>query len=162
MHLSVQELLHYTDEERQRWEQWFHENGAELLKMPVGGRHDMSVGALLLHVFGSEARCVQRLRHEPLHEYRERPCERIEEVFGFGLEKRGMMRDFVQSATDQDWKRIVELQVDGRGYRVSARKLVLYTLLHELRHWAHLERVMRDRGFEPPGEHGLLDSSALI
>src|SRR5437016_768628 len=141
MHLSVMELLHYTDEERQRWEQWFNENGEDLLKMPIGGRHEMTIGCLILHIFELEMRCVQLLRHEAVIEYRRRPCLHIGEVFGFGLETRKAMRDFVRAATPEDCARIVEFHLSERGYRVSARKIVLHTLLDEVRHWAHVEHI---------------------
>jgi hypothetical protein len=149
MHLSVEELLHYTGEERRRWEQWFQENGEDLLRMPIAGSARIAtVGALIVHIFGSELGCVQQLRDERLSEYRGRPCERIEEVFGFGLETRRAMRDFVRSADKAD--------------SATAGRAVLHALLHEVRHWAHVERIMIDRGIEPPGEHDLLTSSALI
>lgn len=162
MHLSVEELLHYTDEERQRWEKWFSENGEDLLRMPVSGDRDNTIGALILHMFGPELRYVQRLRGEPLTEYRGRPCHHIEEVFGYGLETRKQMRSFVLQARPEDWVQVHELDIAGRRYSASTRKIILHTLLHEVRHWAQVARVMRERGFAPPGEHDLLTSSALI
>ena len=162
MHLSVEELLHYTDEERDRWERWFRENGENLLKMPVTGDRENTVGALILHIFGPELRYVQRLRDEPLTEYRGRPSGHIDEVFGFGLKTRQKMRDFVRAARPEDWTRVIEFNIAGRNYRASVRKIVLHALLHEIRHWAQLARIMRDRGVAPPGDHDLLTSSALL
>ncbi len=161
MHLSVHELLHYTDEERGRWERWFRENGEDLLKMPVAGDLESTVGALVLHIFGPELRYVQRLRNQTLDEYRGRPCSHIDELFGFGLETRKAMRQFIQSAHPEDWDRSVEFVVAGRRYTASGRKLVMHVLLHEIRHWAQVARIMRERGFVPPGEHDLLTSAAL-
>ena len=48
MHLSVEELLYYTDEERTRWEKWFREYGEDLLRMPISGDRDTTIGALIL------------------------------------------------------------------------------------------------------------------
>src|SRR5258708_33385733 len=162
MHLSVDELLHYTGEERQRWEQWFRENGEELLKMPLAGDRETTVGALLLHIFGPELRYVQRLRDEALTEHRGRPSEHVDEIFGFGCRTRTAMRDFVRSAKPEDWERVVEFEIAGRSYRATTRKIVLHALLHEVRHWAQIARIMRERGFAPPGDHDLLTSSALL
>ena len=162
MHLAVEELLHYTDEERQRWETWFRENGEDLLRMPVTGDRDNTIGALILHMFGPELRYVQRLRGEPLTEYRGRPCHHIEEVFGFGLETRKQMRSFVRQAKPEDWVQVHDLEIAGHNRSASTRKIIMHTLLHEVRHWAQVARVMRDRGFAPPGNHDLLMSSALI
>ena len=162
MHLSVEELLYYTDEERDRWERWFRENGENLLKMPITGDRETTVGALILHIFGPELRYVQRLNDEPLTEYRGRPCEHIDQVFGFGLKARQKMRDFVRGAQREDWSRVIEFNIAGRNYRASVRKIVLHALMHEVRHWAQVARIMRDRGFAPPGDHDLLNSSALL
>jgi uncharacterized damage-inducible protein DinB len=162
MHLSVEELLHYTDEERERWERWFAENGEDLLKMPITGERENTVGALIMHIFGPERRYVQRLLNEPLTEYRDRPSTHINEVFGFGLEARKLMRDFVRTAKPEDWTRVVELNIAGHTRRASVRKIVLHALMHEVRHWAQVARIMRDRGFAPPGGHDLLTSSALL
>jgi uncharacterized damage-inducible protein DinB len=162
MHLSVEELLYYTDEERQRWEKWFRDYGEDLLHMPITGDRETTIGALILHMFGPELRYVQRLRGEPLSEYRGRPCHHIDEVFGYGIETRKQMRDFVRKAHAEDWIQVHELDIAGRHYRASTRKIILHALLHEVRHWAQLARLMRDRGFAPPGDHDLLTSSALI
>lgn len=162
MHLSLEELLHYTDEERQRWEKWFHENGEDLLKMPLSGDRETTIGALILHMFGPELRYVQHLRGEPLTEYRGRPCHHIDEVFGYGLETRKQMRSFVRKARPEDWVQVHEFDIGGRHYRASTRKMILHALMHEVRHWAQVARVMRERGFAPPGDHDLLTSAALI
>ncbi len=161
MYLSVHELLLYTDEERGRWERWFRQNGEDLLKMPLAGDRESTVGALILHIFGPELRYVQRLKNEALDEYRGRPCSHIDELFGFGLETRKAMRQFAQSARPEDWERVVDFGIAGRHYSVSTRKIVLHVLIHELRHWAQVARIMRERGFVPPGDHDLLMSSAL-
>ena len=162
MHLSVEELLHYTDEERARWESWFRENGEELLRMPIAGARETTVGALILHIFGPELKYIQLLREEPLTEYRGRPAQHIDELFGFGLETRKAMREFVRTLEPGVQARVVDFAIGDRRYRASVRKIVMHTLLHEIRHWAQLARIMRDRGFEPPGDHDLLTSSALL
>jgi uncharacterized damage-inducible protein DinB len=162
MHLSIEELLHYTDEERERWERWFRENGEDLLKTPIVGHDENTAGALILHIFGPELRYVQRLRDEPLTQYRGRPSQTIEQVFGFGLETRKAMREFVCAAEPKDWTRVVELNIAGHTRRATVRKIILHTLIHEIRHWAQMARIMRERGLEPPGGHDLLMSSALF
>lgn len=162
MHLSAQELLQYTDEERRRWEQWFRENGEDLLRMPITGDRENTIGALVLHIFGPELRYVQRVRGEPLTEYRDRPCHHIDELFGFGLETRKEMRSFVRNAQPADWDAVHEFEIAGHHFRGSTRKLILHALLHEVRHWAQVARVVRERGFAPPGGHDLITSAALL
>ena len=162
MYLSVEELIHYTDEERARWEQWFRENGEDLLKMPLAGDRENTVGALVLHIFGPELRYVQRLRDEPLSEYRGRPSSSIDQVFGFGLESRRALRNLVIGLKKEDWQRSLVLTMPGGTRTATVRKVVLHLLMHEVRHWAQIARIMRERGFAPPGGHDLLESAALF
>jgi len=161
MQISVEELLRYTEEERTKWEKWFRENGEELLSMPIAGDRERTIGALILHLFGPELRYIQRLRNEPMSEYRGRPSARLDEVFGFGMESRKAMLEFVEQAAPADWNRMIDITLGGRTFHVSVRKLILTAQLHEIRHWAQIARLMRERGFAPPGDHDLLMSSAL-
>jgi uncharacterized damage-inducible protein DinB len=162
MHLTVEELIHYTDEERARWEKWFRENGDDMLNMPIAGEQENSVGKLILHIFGPELRYIQRLRDEPLSEYRGRPSGTVDQVFGFGLESRRVLRDYVRNLKPDEWARTVHLKIGSLERSASVRKIILHALLHEVRHWAQMARIMRDRGFAPPGRHDLLMSEALF
>ena len=83
-------------------------------------------------------------------------------MFGYGLETRKKMREFVQNATPKDWSRTVEFEIMGHRRRASVRKIIFPTLMHEIRHWAQIARLVRERGFAPPGGHDLLMSSALL
>jgi len=162
MHLSVEELIHYTDEERARWEKWFRENGENLLKTPIAGDRETTVGALLLHIFGPELRYIQRLQDEPLSEYRGRPSTTVDQVFGFGLESRRELRNFVIGLKPEGWTRSVAVEAGGATRTATVRKIVLHTLMHEVRQWAQVAQIMRERGFVPPGGHDLLESEALF
>jgi uncharacterized damage-inducible protein DinB len=44
---------------------------------------------------------------------------------------------------------------------MTPRKLLFHILLHEMRHWAQIALAIRLAGFEPPGNHDLLYSTAL-
>ena len=44
---------------------------------------------------------------------------------------------------------------------MSPRKLLFHILMHEIRHWAQVALAVRIAGFEPPGDHDLIDSRAL-
>jgi uncharacterized damage-inducible protein DinB len=161
MHLTVEELLDYTGEERARWEQWFRDNTEDLLKVPIQSDRETTIGALVLHIFGSELRFAQRLNGETLTDYRHRPCHHLDESFGFGIESRKALRRFVQRATPEDWERTIDFEMRGRLHRASVRKIVFHVLLHEIRHWAQIAKLLRERGFVPAGNHDLLNSSAL-
>ena len=161
MQITVDELIRYTDEERARWEQWLGENGAELLSMPIVGEGQATIAALIMHIFGPEMRYIERISERPLTEYRGRPSGTIPEVFGFGLESRKTLRDFVSGLKSEDWDRTVELNFGGGPFHPTIRRIVLHILIHEIRHWAQIARIMRERGFAPPGQHDLIWSDAV-
>jgi DinB superfamily len=161
MEISIVELIYYTDEERARWERWFQDNGDELLSLPIGGDHLTTVGELVMHTFGTELRHVQRVRGDAFTDWRSFPCSTVGEVFGFGLRSRSALRSLVSSSSTADWARRIEFDGQSQHYRVSVRKLLFHILIHEIRHWAQVGRIMRERGLAPPGNHDLLASSAL-
>lgn len=161
MFMTIDELLQYTDEERARWEQWLQAHGDELLAIPITGERETSVGKLIMHIFGPELRFVERLRNEAMTSYRSLPVSSVETVFGFGLESRRRMREYIDGLGAEDWPSVVELQIGNEIVRASVRKIVLHTLLHEVRHWAQIARIFREHGIAPPGRHDLLMSGAL-
>ena len=161
MHLTIAELLAYTAEERNRWERWFRENGDEMFQMPISGPIETTIGQLVMHIFGGELRVVQFLRNEPTVKYRNLPNRGIAEVFGMGIKSRQAMRDFVEDLAPADWDRVVEFPSGENSIRATVRKAVAHILIHEIRHWAQIARLVRERGFVPPGDHDLLMSAAL-
>jgi uncharacterized damage-inducible protein DinB len=161
MYLTIQELISYTDDERAKWEKWFSLNGEESLQIPLAGDKQTTVGMLILHIFGPELRYVERLRGRPVTEYRDAPTDRADGIFAFGRRSRQGLREFVQQAQSGDWSRVLEFNVGQYQLGASARKIVLHVLMHEIRHWAQIARVMREHGLPPPGGHDLLLSNAL-
>ena len=166
MQLTIEELLQYTGEERAEWERWFSVHGAEPLKFRLTGEPHETVGGLMMHIFSPERRYLQRLRGEPLTEYKDFPTDTWEEIFGFGHKGREELRRFVEEATAKDWEHIHEFNlqpnaVQGNQIRATTRKIILHVLMHEIRHWAQIARVVRENGMVPPREHDLLFSRAL-
>lgn len=161
MHLSVQELMAYTSEERGRWERWFRETAGEMLTTPIAGPVEANIGQLVMHIFGAELNFVQRLRGEPVTGYRDLPNTTVDTVFGFGLTTRHALLGSVASIDATGWDRMLDFGLHGLKFRVTVRKAVCHLLIHEIRHWAQIARLVRERGFVPPGEHDLLFSGAL-
>ena len=161
MYLSIEELITYTDEERTKWEKWFALQGDEPLQVPLAGDKQTTVGMLILHIFGPELRYVERLRGQPVTEYRDEPTDRADGIFKFGRHSRAALRELVQTAQPADWARVLEFNVGQYQLGASARKIILHVLIHEIRHWAQIARIMREHDLPPPGGHDLLLSNAL-
>jgi uncharacterized damage-inducible protein DinB len=161
MQLTIDELIRYTSEERTKWERWFAVHGDAPLAFRLAGETHATVGALIRHIFRPEQRYAQRLRDKPLTEDQNVPTDTWVELFAFGRQSREELRRFVEAAKTEDWGRIHEFDVQQYHIRATTRKIILHVLIHEIRHWAQIARVVRENGMAPPGEHDLLLSSAL-
>lgn len=67
--ISLNDLVDYTDWERQKWQVWFRQHGGDVLKIGAGQHGDArpeSVGDLLRHIFSAETRYVDRLSGRPI------------------------------------------------------------------------------------------------
>jgi len=167
MHLTIDEMLAYTDEERAKWESWFSERGSDALKIAVPMDAHPTVGALLLHCFWAELFYALWMRGDMLTEERvTRENEALQDggsdtIFAFGRKARGAMREFTNAATEEDWSR--DHEVEGRGLRIAgpARKLITHILIHEIRHFAQIALAVRQNGLTPPGDHDLLFSESF-
>jgi LPS sulfotransferase NodH len=52
MHLTIDELLNYTDEERAEWRDWFSAHGNDPLKIVLANETHPTIGALIRTAFG--------------------------------------------------------------------------------------------------------------
>ena len=165
MHLTVDEFIEYTDDERTKWEHWFITHNNEPLNIPLAGDICPTIGSLIIHIFRAEAWYAHLLRDEPLTEESQLvkirnnlAADRADEIFGFGRLTREVMRAFIREAQSKDWARVYEVEALDCQVRSSARKIVMHTLMHEVRHWAQMAALIRQRGFAPPGYHDLIFS----
>jgi uncharacterized damage-inducible protein DinB len=166
MHLTIDELMCYTSEERAKWQDWFARHGDAALRLPLAGATHATVGALVMHIFRPEQRYVQRMRGQPLTAHQDFSTETWEGIFAYGRQSRDALRTFVKETPPEAWGRLHEFTVRPNArhtyqIRATTRKLIGHLLMHEIRHWAQIARVVRERGLAPPREHDLLWSIAL-
>lgn len=168
MHLTIAELLDYTDEERAKWRDWFSTQGNDPLKIALGNETHPTIGALLLHIFWAELWYAYWLRGEPftleseiVRQHKDIPTDQAEAIFNFGQVARQSMRSFSGAAQPADWERSHEIEMMGLHMQGSARKLSAHILLHEIRHWAQVALAVRQHGIAPPGDHDLLFSASF-
>jgi uncharacterized damage-inducible protein DinB len=168
MHLTISELLDYTDEEREKWKSWFTAQGNNPLKIALAGEATPNLGALILHIFWAELFYAYWMGGEVLSKESEvvkqnqtLPNDQAEAIFGFGDLARKAMRAFTDSAGQAEWDRIYEM--DGFGVHLGgpARKLIAHILVHEIRHWAQMAITVRQHGLAPPGDHDLVFSKSF-
>ena len=161
MKLEFQELLRYTQEERDKWRTWFTSH-AEALEIEVqpGGRF-ATVGALIDHMFLVERRHLQRLRNAPVDTTTGLSGRHAPPLFDYAASVRRELDQFVADLDDDVANEPRLFTVQTGDFLLSPRKLLFHCLLHETRHWAQIALSLRRAGLEPPGNHDLFYSKAL-
>jgi|SRR5579862_284076 len=161
--LSMDEFLAYTAGERVKWEHWFRVHPPAALEASVQrGARFATVWALMDHIFIVEKRHTQRLMQvSPLAEETGVAAMDAPALFAYGRAAHEQLTAYVASLSDADASRVREFVMLTRTYSLTPRKLLFHIQIHEVRHWAQIAAALRNAGFEPPGEHDLLFSSAL-
>jgi uncharacterized damage-inducible protein DinB len=159
----MDEFLAYTNGERVKWEQWFRAQPPTALEASVqrGGRF-ATVWALIDHIFIVEKRHTQRLmRVLPLAQETGVASMDAAALFDYGREARAQLMAYIASLSDLEAVRVREFALQTKTYSLTPRKLLFHIQMHEVRHWAQIAASVRNAGFEPPGDHDLLSSSAM-
>lgn len=159
--LTFDELLRYTNAEREKWRDWFaaHADAVEAPVQPAGRLP--TVGKLIDHVFLVERRHLQRLMDAPLSDRTGLTGNNAPPLFDYGASVRRELEQYVQDLDDDVADQEKSFVVRDGQWLMTPRKLLFHILLHELRHWAQIALAVRLAGFEPPGDHDLFYSKAL-
>jgi uncharacterized damage-inducible protein DinB len=160
--LSYEELLRYTNGERERWRGWFAAHPAAMdAPLQPGGRF-ATAGKLIDHIFLVERRHLQRLTGDRLSEQTGLTGNNAPPLFDYGASVRRELEQLVTDLDDDAADQARTFQVASGGeFVLTPRKLLFHILLHEIRHWAQIALAVRLAGFEPPGQHDLFYSNAL-
>lgn len=163
MDSTLAALLHYTDWERQQWNDWLLRQGPEVLRMSAGAHGDgrfANIGQLVRHIFSAEKRYIERLSGRPLTDTAALPDHDLEALFQFGRQGRSELKRFLETCPAGEWDLPIELSILNRSLRASPHKIVIHVLTHEIRHWAQIATLLRLSGLT--GEfHDLLFSPVL-
>ena len=158
--LTFDELLHYTNLERDKWRAWFARHpGAIEAPLQPGGRFP-TVGKLVDHIFLVERRHLQRLQAQPVVEQTGLTGNNAAPLFDYGASVRRELEQYAADAKD-DAEQLRTFEIRGGPLQLTERKLLFHILFHEARHWAQVAMAVRLAGFDPPGDHDLLFSKAL-
>ena len=162
MMLTFEELLRYTEGEREKWRRWLtaHPAALEVPVQPEGGCLP-TVGKTIDHIFLVEQRHLQRLRVEPLSTSTGLTAANAPPLFDYGASVRRELDRFVEGLDDDVAEEMRTFNVRDRAWQMTPRKLLFHILLHETRHWAQIALALRLAGLEPPGDHDLFYSAAL-
>ena|SRR5262245_29769380 len=159
--LGYDELLRYTNEERDKWRGWLlvHGEAVDIAVQP-GGRH-ATVGKMIDHIFLVERCQLQRLRGESVSESTGLTGNNALPLFDYGASVRRELEQFVTVLDEDEGDEVLRVVAKDRTYSLSTRKLLFHVLVHEIRHWAQIALAVRLAGSPPPGHHDLFYSTAL-
>lgn len=160
--LTADDLIAYTAWQRAQWRDWLREH-PEALALDAGPHGDgrfTSIGDLVKHVFSAEQRYVQRLTGQPLTDLGNVPSTSVDALFAAGDDGRGALRGILATLPPEAWDRPREFVILGHTVTATPRKIVMHTLLHEVRHWAQIATLCRLNGMVA-GFHDFLASPVL-
>ena len=159
--LGYDELLRYTNEERQKWHDWLLAH-AEAMEIPVqpGGQFP-TVGKLIDHIFLGEHRFVQRLTGARLVDSTGLTANNVPPLFAYGASVRRELDQFIATLDADAADEPRTFVIRDQTWQLTPRKMLFHVLLHETRHWAQIALAVRQAGLHPPGNHDLLFSRAL-
>ena len=147
--LDVNELLQYTEWERQKWQDWFQQHGTGPLKISAGPHGDgrfQTVGEVVRHIFGAEKRYLERLTDQPLTDPSSVPTDNVDTLFEFGRQVRKDFRDYIKDVPGQSWDTPKEYSFMKLTMKLTPRKIIFQVLIHETRHWAQIATLLRLQG----------------
>jgi uncharacterized damage-inducible protein DinB len=160
--ITFAELVRYTNMEREKWRHWFFSH-AEAVDAPVQPEGRLpTVGKLIDHIFLVERRHLQRLTFQPVSNTTGLTGNNAPPLFDYGASVRRELEQYVADLSDDETDTVRQFDVRDQKWPMTPRKLLFHILLHEMRHWAQVALAVRLAGFEPPGDHDLFFSKALI
>ena len=129
--IAFDELLRYTNGERDRWHGWFLQH-AEAIDAPVqAGARLPTAGKLIDHIFLVERRHLQRLAGEPVVDRTGLTGTNAPPLFDYGASVRRELEKYVADLDDDEADQIRTFNVRDRDWLMTPRKLLFHILLHE-------------------------------
>ncbi len=147
--LTFQNLIDYTAWERQKWRDWFAQDGDDVLATPAGPHGDgrfQTIGDVVRHIFSAEKRYVERLLGCEMTDTSTVSSASLDALFQLGRQSRAELEQYVAALPSQQWDETKEFSFMNKTLRATPRKLIVHVLMHEIRHWAQIATVLRLSG----------------
>ena len=159
--VSLDELIRYTSAEREKWRVWFsqHPGAIDAAFQPAGRLP--TVGKLIDHIFLAERRNLQRLTGTPPSASTGLTGMNAAPLFDYGASVRRELEQFADELDPDVADDVKPFEIGDRQWVMTSRKLLFHIVIHEIRHWAQVALAVRLAGYDPPGDHDLLFSTAL-
>ena len=157
--IGFEELLRYEEEQTEQWRLLFAKR-PHLLKLEASPKDD--VAGLLFHTFTAEYRSAQRLLGEPMTGDAEFKHGNVEELFAIAAEAHKKIRQYLAGATVHSVEELRTFPSSTLGeFSATPKKLLTHALVHSIRHWAQVARILRENGQRATFSHDVLFSKTI-
>ena len=158
--IKFTELLQYTEEETNRWKEWFAAH-PEALVRPCDIAMAGTVRGLLLHIFATELSFAHKVLGLADPEWQKLSSSKtVDALFGISEDARAKFAEFVAKAQPADWNEVKDLR--GGQWRASRRKMVAQAVLHGIHHRGQLATYLRQQGYGGMWMHDFLLTDAML
>lgn len=157
--ISFEDLLRYEDEQLEKWRELFQKR-PHLLQLEASPTEN--VAAVLLHIFIAEYHSAQRLLGEEMTPKNQFKQTTIDELFSIATQAHEKMRQFLarESAVSIEELRTFPSHTLGE-FTATPKKLLMHALVHAIRHWGQLARILRENGQRADFSHDVLFSKVI-
>jgi uncharacterized damage-inducible protein DinB len=157
--ISFEELLRYEEEQLEQWRSFFRKR-PHLLNLDASPND--TLGDILFHTFTVELRSAQRLLGEPMTPDSQLQRQSIDDLFAIAANAHQKLRRFLATASPQSIEQLRTFPSATLGeFTATSKKLLLHAIIHAVRHWAQVARILRENGQPTDFSHDVLFSKAL-
>lgn len=157
--ISFEDLLTYQEEQTSQWRDLFLKK-SYLLKLDA--TPTSTVAELLFHLFTAEYRSAERLLGEPMTPDPELSCRTVSDLFSLGDAARIKFREFLSRTDAEHINRVRVFPSTTLGeFQATPKKLLAHAIVHSIRHWSQIARVLRENGQRAEFSHDLLFTKAI-
>lgn len=157
--VSFEDLLRYEEEQLEKWRELFARR-PHLLQLQASPTEN--VAALLFHIFVAEYHSAQRLLGEAMTPKTEFKQTTVDELFAIATKAHAKMRQFLgrQDSVSLEELRTFPSHTLGE-FSATSKKLLMHALIHAIRHWAQVARILRENGQRADFSHDVLFSKVI-
>ena len=157
--ISFEDLLRYEEEQLEKWRELFAKR-PHLLQLEASPTEN--VAGLLFHIFVAEHHSAQRLLGEAMIPKTEFRQTTVDELFSIATQAHSKMRQFLARTDSVSLEELRTYPSHTLGqFTATPKKLLMHALVHSIRHWAQVARILRENGQRADFSHDVLFSKAV-
>ncbi|HUN89436.1 MAG TPA: DinB family protein [Terriglobales bacterium] len=157
--ISFEDLLRYEEEQLQKWHDLFVRR-PYLLKLEASPTE--TVESAIFHIFTAEYHSAQRLLGEEMTPTANLKHLTVDELFAIASEAHRKIRHFLAGASTVSLEELRTFPSTTLGeFTATPKKLLMHALVHSIRHWGQMARILRESGQRTDFSHDVLFSKVI-